>query len=135
MKRSTLFASVIVASFLVIAGQDANAQSSWSTSKDVNRVANKSLFNDAELASTHLTASSSTQPSVVSQKGVSKVSLNATEDGVATGNVVSSGTPAWVNTKGVNQVSARPAKVKKAKQAEQQAQPLIPIDKKETNKD
>lgn len=137
MKRSNLFAALrpAIITLLMIGGMVANAQSSWSTSKAVNEVANKDVFANEELAKTHITASSSMQPSAVSQKGVSKVMLNAEdESGLNKGNVASKGTPSMVVSKGVHQYSNRP-RVSNDSRKDQGAQPLIPIDKKETFKE
>ena len=103
MKRISFFASLF---FLLMVITTSNAQSSWATSKDVNRVANKDLFANEELAATHLKVSSLGRPDRVSMKGVNEVSVRKTQK-ADRGNVSSVGTPAWVNTKGVSNISNR----------------------------
>jgi hypothetical protein len=124
--KHTLFL-VFTFTFLVT-GFVASAQSSWSTSKAVNEVANQDLFTNSELAATHIEVKATTQPSAVSMKGVSKVSMRSSE--TVPGNTPSRGTPSWVNGKGVSAIAARDTR--STGQVEETEQ-LIPADTKGNN--
>jgi hypothetical protein len=133
MKRSALLSiQVALVALFMTTGLSTYAQKSWSTSKAVNEVANKDLFNDEELAATHLEANSSAQPAPASMKGVSRVSSNSQGESVQTGNVSSKGTPAWVNSKGVSNVGKTKARSSKKAPADT---PVIPIENKDTSKE
>jgi hypothetical protein len=129
MKRTVVLESARFALIcLLLTAGAANAQS-WSTSKDVNRVANPQLFTDEKLEASHLTASSVSNPASVNQKGVTRYSMKVSESSNR-GNVVSKGTPAWVNSKGVSRFSNSSQAKKRSKvDVEQQ---VIPMDNKET---
>jgi hypothetical protein len=125
--KHTLFLAFTFA--FLLAGLVASAQSSWSTSKAVNEVANKDLFTDSELSASHIEAKATIQPSSVSMKGVSKVSMKSQEPVI--GNIPSQGTPSWVNGKGVSAIAARDGRT--MSQPVEGSEQLIPADTKENN--
>ena len=72
----------------------------WTVSKGVQKVANKKQFDDQDLMRSHIQAAVVDQ-TWVSSKGVSNVGK---ESVVAQGNIPSTGTPGWANSKGVHQM-------------------------------
>ena len=77
----------------------------WTTSKDVQKVANKSLFADQDLKASHINAVSAGYPAVTVSKGIVKVTNPGLVQTEQKGNVVSKGYPMWTVSKGVNRYS------------------------------
>lgn len=73
----------------------------WATSKDVQKIANKSVFNDQNLKNSHINAVSVHYPEVALSKGVSKFIYRGKPLEKQSGNVVSKGYPMWTVSKGV----------------------------------
>jgi hypothetical protein len=108
--KKTLIVGLILIGFGLFTSHQLMAQTAWTVSKDVQKVANKELFSDEELMKSHIHAMSLNQSWVVS-KGVSNV--GRTETAVATGNIRSSNND-WAISKGVHRVKAsKPAKENK----------------------
>jgi len=76
-------------------GQSKDPAPAWLVSKDVQRIANKSLFEDQELKRSHIQATSTSLTWVVS-KGIQRKPSE-----IAKGNIKSGGVPAWTISKGV----------------------------------
>lgn len=72
----------------------------WTVSKGVQKVANKKQLEDRDAMNSHIHAAVVNQTWVIS-KGVSSI---GNEDVIAQGNIRSTGTPAWANSKGVHQM-------------------------------
>jgi len=83
--------------------QSRNSSPAWTTSKDVQKVANKQLFNDENLKKSHIQA-----PSVSPTWNISKgVHRRAGDDALAKGNVASKEYPTWLISKGVQQIGRK----------------------------
>ncbi|HTE30854.1 MAG TPA: hypothetical protein VK666_10810 [Chryseolinea sp.] len=82
----------------------ASAQSvndfAWQTSKDVQKVANKKLFEDETLRASHIRAVTLNRNWMVS-KGVNNIGES---NGVGLGNAASNGIPEWTISKGVQRM-------------------------------
>jgi len=74
----------------------------WTTSKDVQKVANKSLFSDQNLKASHINAESAGFPAVTLSKEITKVNSANQIQNERKGNVVSKGYPMWTVSKGVH---------------------------------
>lgn len=74
----------------------------WTTSKDVQKVANKSLFSDQNLKASHVNATTVGFPAVAVSKGIVKVNNTNLIQTEQKGNVVSKGYPMWTVSKGVH---------------------------------
>ena len=108
--NNKLIAGLILIGFGLFATQQTMAQTPWSVSKDVQKVANKKMFSDEELAKSHIHAISLNQNWVVS-KGVNNV--GRTETAVA-GNIRSTNNNDWTISKGVHRVkSSKPVEENK----------------------
>lgn len=108
--RKKLLVGLILVGFGLFANHQLMAQTAWTVSKDVQKVANKQLFNDEELKKSHIHAMSLSQSWVVS-KGVNNI--GSTEP-VAAGNIRSKGSNDWAISKGVHRVKdSKPAKENK----------------------
>lgn len=86
----------------------ANAQSNienraWIVSKDVQRVANKSMFQDENLRSSHIYALQ-VSPTWVISKGVHRTASDQVPD---KGNIKSKGIPVWTISKGVQRIGRK----------------------------
>jgi hypothetical protein len=93
---------VVVLTCIAFFAQAQTGTPVWTTSKDVQKVANKSLFSDQNLKASHINAVSAGYPAVTLSKGIVKVTnANLVQDGVK-GNVVSKGYPMWTVSKGVH---------------------------------
>ena len=104
-KRSNITTSgLLVAGLFLTAITFAQAQSSaaWTTSKGVQKVANKQLFQDENLRKSHIRASS-VSPTWNISKGVHR---KKGDDKLAKGNVTSE-YPTWVISKGVQQIGRK----------------------------
>ena len=84
----------------------ANGQSkespAWLVSKDVQRYANKSLFEDQNLRRSHIQAKSTAANWTISKGVHSSKSVQTVK-----GNVKSEGIPAWTISKGVQQIGRK----------------------------
>ena len=99
-------AIVILAGFGLLINISSFAQApAWTVSKGVQKVSNKKQFEDQELTKSHITAATVDQ-TWVSSKGVSNI---GTETVAAEGNIPSTGTPEWTNSKGVHQINNKKA--------------------------
>ena len=91
---------LFLASVLFVNAQSNTENPAWTVSKDVQRVANKKMFEDKELRATHIQVKP-ISPTWMISKGVHRTSQNE----VATsGNIKSKGTPAWTISKGVQRI-------------------------------
>jgi hypothetical protein len=108
MNKKLLVGLILIGSGLFLNNQ-LMAQTAWAGSKDIQKVANKQLFNDEELMKSHIHAMSLNQSWVVS-KGVTNI--GRTEPVVA-GNIRSKNND-WAISKGVHRVKvSKPAKENK----------------------
>jgi len=91
-----------VAGLFLVSVSFANAQTgndpAWPVSKDVQKVANRKSLSDASLQQSHIRARSLDNSWVVSKRATQANRESMT----AKGNVASTGTPAWVISKGVH---------------------------------
>jgi hypothetical protein len=83
--------------------QSGNSEPAWTTSKDVQKVANKQLFNDENLKQSHIRAKV-ISPTWNISKGVHR---RKGDGAVADGNVASKGYPTWVISKGVQRIGRK----------------------------
>ena len=101
--KKTLLVGLILIGFGLFTSHQAMAQSSsWTVSKDVQKVANKKMFSDEEIAKSHIHAISLNQNWVVS-KGVNNVGRTET---ASAGNIRSAGNNDWTISKGVHRVKS-----------------------------
>jgi len=98
-KRAGLLGLFLMGAILVNA--QSNNDTSWTVSKDVQKVANKKEFEKEAKRGSQLQAKSTSQQWVVS-KGVNRSTESNTDN---KGNVDSKGIPAWTISKGVHQKS------------------------------
>jgi hypothetical protein len=96
-----LIVGLILIGFGLFTTQQLMAQT-WTVSKDVQKVANKKMFSDEEIAKSHIHAISLDQNWLVS-KGVNNVGQTET---AAQGNIRSTGNNDWAITKGVHRVKS-----------------------------
>ncbi len=80
-----------------------NPNPAWTTSKDVQKVANKKLFEDESLRASHIQARP-VSPTWVISKGVHRTEGDKE---VAQGNVESKGIPTWTISKGVQRIGRK----------------------------
>ena len=100
--KSGLLVAGILTAFTFAQAQSGNTSPSWTTSKDVQKVANKQLFNDENLRKSHIRASS-VSPTWNISKGIHR---KKGDDKRAKGNVASE-YPTWVISKGVQQIGRK----------------------------
>lgn len=89
---------LLLTSVMVAQAQTQETTPAWTTSKDVQKVANKQLFTDENLKRFHIQSSSESPTRVVSKE----VHRREGDEVQAKGNVVSS-YPNWIISKGVHQ--------------------------------
>jgi len=94
---------LFLSAFTFAQAQSGNPIPAWTTSKDVQKVANKQLFNDENLRQSHIQASS-ISPTWNISKGIHR---KKGDDGIAQGNIVSKGYPTWVISKGVQRIGRK----------------------------
>ncbi len=98
--------TVLLIFFVIASAIVANAQTNkdlppaWTTSKDVQRIANKRLFTDARLRQSHIKAKSIAPTWMISKR----VGKPARKEKLAENNLKSSGTPSWIISKGVQRM-------------------------------
>jgi hypothetical protein len=108
MKKQVKVAGlVLLFSICAFFVQAQTGKPAWQTSKDVQKIANKSLFSDENLKASHVNATSVGHPAVVSSKGITRISNPGSVQTETKGNVVSKGYPMWTVSKGVQRVSRR----------------------------
>ena len=95
-----LAGTVLVGSIFFMSTPSSAQAPAWTVSKGVQKVANKKQFEDKDLMRSHIHAAVVDQ-TWVSSKGVSNM---GNENVVAQGNILSTGTPVWANSKGVHQI-------------------------------
>jgi hypothetical protein len=93
---------LLLSAFTFAHAQSSKSTPAWSTSKDVQKVANKQLFNDENLKKSHIRASS-VSPTWNISKGVHR----RKSDELAKGNVASKEYPTWLISKGVQQIGRK----------------------------
>lgn len=96
--KSIAFAVLFVMGSMLVHAQQSNAV--WTTSKDVQKIANRNLFRDQDLKNSHINAVSMDYPEVALSKGVTKINYKEKSQ-KQRGNVVSKGYPMWTVSKGV----------------------------------
>ena len=77
--------------------QSENTQSAWIVYKPITRVANKQLFESHLLHASHRTSVSSLYPNTAMTKAVHRA-----EKQIESGNILSSGYPAWTISKPIH---------------------------------
>ena len=77
----------------------------WSTSKDVQKIANKKMFTDINLRDSHIQAQSVPYPAVTISKGVQGLGRDLALQ--SKGNVISKGYPDWIISKGVQRIGRK----------------------------
>lgn len=97
--KSIAFGILFVMGSLLVHAQQGNPI--WTTSKDVQKIANKSLFSDQNLKNSHINAVSLGYPEVALSKGVTKINYRGKAQEKQGGNVVSKGYPMWTVSKAV----------------------------------
>lgn len=104
MKTKMFTTGMLVTGLFLTAFTFAQAQSgtAWTTSKGVQKVSNKQLFNDEDLQKSHIQATSVSSTWNVS-KGVQTIGDN---NNVAEVNVVSNNDASWAISKGVHQMNS-----------------------------
>lgn len=109
MKKLQFKSIGLVLTFALCAfmAQAQSGKPAWTTSKDVQKVANKSLFNDQNLRESHINAESAGFPAVTLSKGIAGISNPDQVQTEQKGNVVSKGYPMWTVSKGVNRYSTK----------------------------
>ena len=107
MKKSLIktLAAFSLMGFAIMANGQSVEQPAWSVSKDVQKVANKQLFEDESLKASHINAVVMSPTWNVS-KGVHQIGKSSD---VGKGNVVSTGVPDWVISKGVQRIQRKKA--------------------------
>ena len=100
---SRVFTAMLATGLFLTAFTFAQAQSSasWTTSKGVQKVANKQMFNDEDLQKSHIQATSVSSIWNIS-KGVQTIGDN---NNVTEANVISNNDASWVISKGVHQMN------------------------------
>jgi hypothetical protein len=98
LKSGLLVAGFLLAAFTTTLAQSSENITAWTTSKDVQKVANKKLFNDDNLQKSHIQVSS-----VSPTLNVSKDVHRKQEDEVAGRDNMVSKYPNWIISKGVHQ--------------------------------
>ena len=93
----------LFAGTLLSHAQSNNTTPSWTTSKDVQRYANKQLFNDEALRNSHIRITS-VSPTWNISKGVHR---KKGDELLAKGNVSSKEYPTWLISKGVQQIGRK----------------------------
>jgi hypothetical protein len=114
-KRSNIFTSgLLVAGLFLTALTFAQAQSNaaWTTSKGVQKVANKQLFNDEDLQKSHIQATS-----VSSTWNISKGVHQQKNSEVTPVNIIASENPSWVISKDVQRMNVNESAVAKREDA------------------
>jgi len=96
--------TMALVALFVASASFANAQTgtdpAWPISKDVQKVANQKSLNDPSLRRSHIRATSLDANWFVSKRATKA----SRESMMAKGNVASTGTPLWVNAKGVQRI-------------------------------
>jgi hypothetical protein len=95
-----LFLGLFLTAFTFAQAQSGTTEPAWTTSKDVQKVANKQLFNDGNLRKSHIQVSS-LSPTWNISKGIHR---KKSDEAVANGNITSKGYPTWVISKGVQRI-------------------------------
>jgi len=91
--RETILVFLFMVCAVVVKAQSGNDVVAWSTSKDVQKVANKALFQDENLKKSHIKVVSVGTPSMAVSKGIYKTNKKA--------NMVSKGIPSVAVSKQV----------------------------------
>ena len=81
--------------------QASNSHPGWVVSKDVQKVANKKMYDDEKLRKSHFRAPSVGLPSWIISKGVHR---GGSESSQPKGNVSMIGYPSWIISKGVQRI-------------------------------
>jgi hypothetical protein len=102
-KGLNVIVKAALAMMLVMCAYFANAQSAaWTTSKDVQKVANIKMFEDENLKKSHIHATA-VSPTWMIAKGVHR----SNDDQNVKGNIASKGYPTWMISKGVQRVGRK----------------------------
>jgi hypothetical protein len=94
--------SSFLTAFTFAQAQTGGPNPAWTTSKDVQKVANKQLFNDENLRKSHIRVSS-VSPTWNISKGIHR---RKGDDKTAKGNVASE-YPTWIISKGVQRIGRK----------------------------
>lgn len=108
--RKTMFGFLITGSAILVNAQATSDVPSWAVSKDVQKVSNKSLFDDTELRDSHIRAIV-VSPSWNTSKGVNTIGRRSADVGI--GNVASTGIPDIAISKGVQRIRQKGLKTEK----------------------
>lgn len=105
--RKTMFGFLITGSAILVNAQATSDVPAWAVSKDVQKVSNKSLFEDTALRDSHIRAVV-VSPSWNTSKGVNIIGRRSTDVGI--GNVASTGIPDIAISKGVQRIRQKDLK-------------------------
>ena len=98
-----LVTGLFLTAFTFAQAQSGNTTPSWTTSKGVQKIANKQLFNDENLKKSHIRVTS-VSPTWNISKGIHR---KKGDDMLAKGNVASKEYPTWIISKGVQQIGRK----------------------------
>ena len=100
MKISALMGLFLLGVFFANA-QTRESHPAWVVSKDVQKVANKKMYEDENLRKSHMRAPSIGTSSWIISKGVNRYDKGSTQ---LQGNVTMKGYPSWIISKGVQRI-------------------------------
>ena len=100
VKRITLMGLFLLGVFFANA-QTRESHPAWVVSKDVQKVANKKMYDDENMRKSHMMAPSIGAPSWIISKGVHRSGKESTQ---LRGNVTMKGYPSWIISKGVQRI-------------------------------
>ncbi len=99
-KRIALMGLFLLGVFFTNA-QTRESHPAWVVSKDVQKVANKKMYNDENMRKSYMMAPSVGTPSWIISKGVYRYDK---ESAPSQGNVAMKGYPSWIISKGVQRI-------------------------------
>jgi hypothetical protein len=103
ISKSAALLGMLLMSIAFVHAQARQDVPAWTTSKDVQKIANKRMFNDDNLRKSHITANT-VKPTWMITKAVHRVNK---DEAVARNNVKSSGIPTWTISKGVQRIGRK----------------------------
>jgi len=101
-KAGVLTIGLFLSGITLTHAQSGSPNPAWSTSKDVQRVANPQLFKDEDLKKSHIRVTS-VSPTWNISKGIHRKKGDAR----AKGNVASKEYPTWIISKGVQRIGRK----------------------------
>jgi len=101
--KTAALVMLLLGAMVSVKAQSTTITSAWSTSKDVQKIANKKMFEDDGLRASHIQASIQT-PTWMISKGIHRINA---KDQMASGNIKSTGIPMWTVSKGVQRIGRK----------------------------